>query len=138
MKIVRITQSVCPHCLKTLPARIYEKDDEVFMQKTCPEHGTFDVYLWPDAEHYKWHATFDFPSTARTPQRAKEMGCPHDCGLCTWHEKACNIPIFSITNACNLKCPICFTYNRNDLEYFMPTAEFKKIINSMYKITACL
>ena len=38
---------------------------------------------------------------------------PHDCGPCTWHASPCQLPVLSITNACNLRCPICFTYNRD-------------------------
>ena len=49
--------------------------------------------------------------SGRKPPR---LGCPHDCGPCTWHASPCQLPVLSITNACNLRCPICFTYNRDD------------------------
>ena len=42
------------------------------------------------------------------------LGCPYDCGPCAFHEGSCNLPVFSVTNACDLRCPICFTYNRED------------------------
>ena len=39
---IRNTASVCPVCMKKLPA-VLERDGEkgIFLIKTCPEHGTF-------------------------------------------------------------------------------------------------
>ena len=106
--IIRRTKSVCPHCLMTLPAAVYEKSGEVFLKKICPDHGEFDVYLWPDAEHYRWHANFEFPSTSRVAQRESEKGCPHDCGLCARHQRKITLPEIEVTWRCNLSCPVCF------------------------------
>ena len=38
------------------------------------------------------------------------------------------MPVFSITNDCNLNCPICFTYNRPDKKYYKTVEETKRII----------
>ena len=65
---IDVTRSLCPLCLKVLPALIHEQDNQVYMSKTCPEHGEFNVYLWPDAEHYRWFRGFTFPTTPRQPQ----------------------------------------------------------------------
>ncbi|MHC4693516.1 MAG: radical SAM protein, partial [Planctomycetota bacterium] len=56
-------------------------------------------------------------------------GCPHDCGPCLWHASPCQLPVVSITNACNLRCPICFTYNRRDVVYHMSIGEMKKTVD---------
>ena len=37
--------------------------------------------------------------------------------------------MLSITNACNLRCPICFTYNRADPVYHMPLEEMRDIVD---------
>jgi hypothetical protein len=39
----KIVESLCPECDKTrcIPARMFEEDGKVFMEKTCPEHGFF-------------------------------------------------------------------------------------------------
>ena len=37
--------------------------------------------------------------------------------------------MISITNACNLRCPICFTYNRTDPVYHMPPEELRGILD---------
>jgi uncharacterized radical SAM superfamily Fe-S cluster-containing enzyme len=125
-----LTQGMCRQCRKIIDAQIIFRDEKVYQRSICPEHGTAEALIAANAEWYlKVINTRQLTDKPGKFSREINQGCPHDCGLCTWHEKACNIPIFSITNACDLKCPICFTYNRDDLEYFMAAAEFKKIID---------
>ena len=38
------------------------------MYKACPQHGEFNVYLWPDMDYYRWFNRFTFPVTPRVPQ----------------------------------------------------------------------
>ncbi|MDD2736753.1 MAG: radical SAM protein [Desulfuromonadaceae bacterium] len=110
--IIRKTESVCPTCLVQLPAVIYETGDaEVRMHKECPEHGVFDVYIWPDAQRYKWYSGMAVPAVARTPQTASTKGCPHDCGLCPGHERSITLPEVEVTWRCNLACPVCFMFD---------------------------
>jgi uncharacterized radical SAM superfamily Fe-S cluster-containing enzyme len=52
--------------------------------------------------------------------------CPTSCGPCSFHGQACHLPVFSITNACDLRCPICFTYNRPDRTWFMSPEELDR------------
>lgn len=111
MKIIRTTQSVCPQCLKTLPAEVYESDGEVYMRKRCPAHGDFDVYLWPDADIYRWYLNFEFPSQSRLPQTGLQNGCPLDCGLCPNHQRRITLPEIEVTWRCNLSCPVCFMFD---------------------------
>jgi uncharacterized radical SAM superfamily Fe-S cluster-containing enzyme len=109
--IIRKTQSVCPHCLGSVPAVIYKKGRQVYMQKACPEHGEFDVYLWPDAEHYQWFSKFAFPAASRKPQTRSLKGCPYDCGLCPDHKRRITLPEIEVTWRCNLACPVCFVFD---------------------------
>src|SRR5674476_16922 len=105
--IIKNTESVCPTCLLTIPATIYEKADaEVYMHKECPEHGVFDVYIWPDAERYKWYSGMAFPAVSRVPQTFLAKGCPHDCGLCPGHERSITLPEVEVTWRCNISCPV--------------------------------
>ncbi len=113
MKTIRTTESVCPHCLISLPATVYEKDAEVWMAKSCPEHGRFDVYLWPDVEHYEWFCGVAFPGLPRLPQTEAVQGCPHDCGLCPGHSRGITLPEIEVTWRCNLACPVCFASDRH-------------------------
>ena len=44
---IRRTRSVCPRCLKNLPASLRKQaDGRVLLEKTCPEHGSFRVTVW--------------------------------------------------------------------------------------------
>ncbi len=108
MKTIRTTESVCPHCLSKIPATVYEKGREVWLAKSCPEHGPFDVYLWPDVEQYVWFCGLSFPSHPRVPQTGTVKGCPRDCGLCPGHARGITLPEIEVTWRCNLACPVCF------------------------------
>lgn len=102
------TESVCPHCLETVPATIYEQDGKVYMDKVCPEHGLSKVLLWSDAEQYRWFDDFSFPLKPRRPQTKSSNSCPHDCGLCERHERGIVLAEIEVTSRCNQKCPVCF------------------------------
>ncbi len=106
--IIGETRSLCPHCLKILPATIGESGGQVYMHKVCPEHGEFEVYLWPDAGHYRWFTGFAFPATPRVPQAESVNGCPRDCGLCANHRRHITLAEIEVTWRCNLACPVCF------------------------------
>ena len=53
-KYYRKTFSVCPECLNRIPAEIIEENDEIWMKKTCPEHGDFQDKISSSAKYYKW------------------------------------------------------------------------------------
>lgn len=103
------TQSVCPVCLRVVDAKIAERDDGIFLQKTCPEHGSFRALVWEGgAEEYEaWgrNAAKEGPPVDPVPVRD---GCPHDCGLCAGHESGGCCVLLELTDRCNLRCPVCF------------------------------
>ena len=46
-EIIRNTRSVCPVCLRNLPAALRrEEDGAVWLDKSCPAHGAFSVPVW--------------------------------------------------------------------------------------------
>lgn len=73
------TKSVCPVCLKRLDAQYVAEENRVFLEKICPEHGTFSVPVWDNPiSFFKWKA--------RVAQEPEFIGdCPKDCGLCENH-----------------------------------------------------
>lgn len=103
------TKSVCPVCLKCLPARRVADGDTVFLEKSCPEHGKFVVPLWRGLASYRrWGQgprNFASPTVSTTPV---VRGCPHDCGLCPDHRQQSCCVLLEVTSRCNLECPICF------------------------------
>ena len=52
MQLIKTTLSVCPTCLLQVPARVYERDGRVYMDKTCPTHGRDEALLASDAALY--------------------------------------------------------------------------------------
>ena len=53
-KYYRKTYSVCPECLQKIPAELIEKAGEIWMEKTCPDHGFFKDKISSSAKYYKW------------------------------------------------------------------------------------
>lgn len=103
--------SICPECMKRIPAVIKEVpgEDLVIMQKTCDEHGPFEDIIATDKELYirsQVHTKDGSPDAH--PQREIKKGCPHDCGICPNHKSAPSCIMVDLTNKCNLNCPICF------------------------------
>ena len=73
------TQSLCPVCLKRLPARRIAAGHEVLLVKCCPEHGEFRTPIWRgDPLFDQW----DRPKIPVQPPllfKDAEKGCPFDC-----------------------------------------------------------
>jgi uncharacterized radical SAM superfamily Fe-S cluster-containing enzyme len=103
------TQSVCPVCLKTIPARKVCREDGVYLEKTCPEHGDFSALIWEgDAVSYADWNRFPGTKAGHAVQTEKKDGCPRDCGLCEEHRQQICCVLLEVTSRCNLKCPVCF------------------------------
>lgn len=102
------TESVCPECLRRIPAERRREGDRVYLHKTCPDHGSFRVLIWdglPDI------GTWTNDRAASSPERcaaATDRGCPFDCGLCPEHRQQTCCVLLELTARCNLGCPICF------------------------------
>ncbi|MGQ0670016.1 MAG: radical SAM protein [Actinomycetota bacterium] len=103
------TTSLCPTCLRTLPAAHLERDGRVYLARTCPDHGRTEALVCSDAEWYAWSRKFirpgRKPAFAATPSL---QGCPYDCGFCPEHRQHGCVTVLEITEACNLECPACF------------------------------
>jgi 7,8-dihydro-6-hydroxymethylpterin dimethyltransferase len=124
MKVIKNTKSICPECLQALDAEIYEDCGKVFIQKTCPQHGSYQELYWSDYDQYMRAEKFRFDGEGvENPRTKKEKGCPLDCGICPEHKSHTALAIIDITNRCNLKCPVCFA-NANFAGYvYEPTME---------------
>lgn len=114
--ILGYTESVCPVCLKKLEARKVRTGNQVFLEKSCPEHGDFRALIWNGAPAYE---TFDrercFVSPVAPAVKA-DKGCPDDCGLCAQHRQRTCCVLLEVTNRCNLECPVCFASSRAETD----------------------
>jgi uncharacterized radical SAM superfamily Fe-S cluster-containing enzyme len=123
------TQAYCTHCGTNELARIMARESGVYMERVCPEKGSSAIKIASDPAWYQKRALSSRAMSTNSQAHPVKKGCPHDCGLCTWHSGKLHLPVFSITNDCNLDCPICFTYNRPDQKYYKSVDDVKKIIN---------
>jgi len=109
MNVIKETKSLCPECLQVLDATIFEEDNKVYIEKTCPQHGKFREIYWSDYEQYQRAETLRCDGNGiANPRTETKLGCPLDCGICPEHKSHTGLAIIDITNRCNLKCPVCF------------------------------
>lgn len=103
------TESLCPVCLKKIPAQRVAYGDDVYLEKRCEEHGAFRVIIWrgSDPAYLSW-ATQKIPSQPPVCDTAVDKGCPFDCGLCPEHRQHTCCVLLEVTGRCNLACPVCF------------------------------
>lgn len=101
--IIRRTHSVCPLCLKRLPADVTLKDDQYFLEKKCPEHGNFATVIWRgQPELLDWMGNPQEMGTDENPN------CPQGCGICADHRQGTCCVLLEVTGRCNLNCRHCF------------------------------
>ncbi len=126
----RTVRGMCRHCRDVVPARVFFQDGQVWQQSLCSNCDNNPVLIAADQDWYLQQILQPLPDQSPlTDAHAPRHGCPHDCGPCTWHASPCQLPVVSVTNACNLDCPICFTYNRKDKIYHMPVDEMQKTVD---------
>ncbi|MFN9434514.1 MAG: radical SAM protein [Planctomycetota bacterium] len=111
------TQSLCPECLKLVPAKIIDRQGRVYFRKRCPEHGLREDFICSDV---RWYDRYDYALPAKVPSTTRspiDKGCPFDCGLCEEHEQHTCIGVLEITDNCNLECPLCYAHSRPGLKH---------------------
>ncbi len=103
------TESVCPVCLRVLPAKYCWESDGIYLNKSCPDHGSFSTLIWEgDLRSYFAWKTDNSAVEAPVDGKRAARGCPYDCGLCEEHvTKGCCV-LLELTKRCNLHCPVCF------------------------------
>jgi uncharacterized radical SAM superfamily Fe-S cluster-containing enzyme len=107
-KLLKHADSVCPECLKRIPAQNVRRGNDVYLIKECPDHGRFSTVVWRGEPAYE--SWVHPPKAALTPVGATGMnrGCPFDCGVCSDHQQPpCGV-LLEVTSRCNLICPVCF------------------------------
>lgn len=103
-KLLRRTRSVCPVCLKNLPAELVQREDgRIYMEKCCPKHGAVSVVVWRSMVDFgAWRA-------GAVPLGETEgLQCPTDCRSCGGHPQNSCCVLLEVTRRCNLHCRFCF------------------------------
>ena len=102
------TQSLCPTCLKLLPAKIIVRNQRVYFRKSCGACGEREDFVCSDVAYFD---KLEHSVPAKLPRQVgvePKKGCPYDCGLCTEHEQHTCVGLVEVTSSCNLTCPMCF------------------------------
>jgi len=100
MTLIEKTNAICPHCMKSHPAEIVREGDCVVAITYCPE-GEVRHEISSDADLF-------------LAMRAKSTAClltpvPRDAPKNL-------LNYISITNACDMRCVVCFAGAKTDLE----------------------
>jgi uncharacterized radical SAM superfamily Fe-S cluster-containing enzyme len=104
-EIIRETKSLCPVCLKQIPARHVREEDNVFLEKTCADHGSFKTILWREESWLPMESWRK--GIPQLPEDSKAQ-CPDACGICEDHLQETCCVLMEVTNRCNLRCSFCF------------------------------
>ncbi len=124
MKIIRETRSLCPECLDVIQAHLVEEDGKIFVNKTCPQHGSFKDLYYGDSQLYdKFMKYFHTGSGVSNPNTEYTGDCPQSCGLCSNHKSSTVLANLDVTNTCNFRCPICFANADASGYVFHPSLE---------------
>lgn len=106
--ILGTTESLCPICLKRISAVRIGRRDDVYLQKTCPEHGAFRTIIWRGQPSYQSWGREKMASRMPEGKADTGPGCPFECGLCPSHRQRTCCVLLEVTRRCNLHCPVCF------------------------------
>ncbi len=129
--VIDSTRAYCPACGSTEHALVAAHGDGVYLERICPRAGTVRTRIARDPSWYLERTAPPQPMESMPNAAKPARGCPFDCGPCESHTARLHLPVVSVTNLCNLDCPICFTYNRPDLAYRKSVDEMRTILGHL-------
>ncbi len=106
------TKSLCPECLKIIPAVVFYRDGKVWIAKECEKHGKFEDLYWGDYEMYMRAKRFakDGRGVSNPNVKKENPICPKDCGLCNMHKSHTALANIALTTRCDRNCWYCFFF----------------------------
>jgi len=117
MTTVSDTFSICPVCLKRTKAAYIRKDNAIYLEKVCGEHGVYSCLISRNADDFiKWKAD-TICIKPKESLRQEANGCPHDCGPCVNHLQTACCVLIDVTSRCNQNCPLCFASAATEDKY---------------------
>ena len=130
-----VAVSICSTCLRKIEGKIIFQDGNVYMVKRCPRHGTQRVLMADDVDYYRrCREVFikppEMPNVFNTPVR---WGCPYDCGLCTDHQQHSCLSLVELTDACNLRCPICYAGSGPERQLFRTVPQIESMLDAVVR-----
>ena len=102
-------KALCPVCGRLVSSEEIVDSGQIYLVRTCPEHGPFRTLISTDSKYWSDSEKYDRPGSRPIVWSSTvEKGCPEDCGICPAHKQHTCVGILEITGRCNLKCNICF------------------------------
>ena len=77
------TSSLCPVCLERVEASIIAEEAEVFLEKSCKDHGSWKTAIWRGLPRYEDWVRPKAPLYPETVYGEVRRGCPFDCNFCS-------------------------------------------------------
>lgn len=130
----KTVETLCPDCGRNIIGRVFDWQGDVYMEKTCPDHGYVKDRVTTNTELFLKCQQWSFREGAGlTNPNVKDAGsCPSDCGLCNQHQSHTLLGQIDLTNRCNLSCPICFA-NAN-VQGYIYEPEFDEIVRQLERL----
>ena len=136
-RILRYVDAFCPAChaadperpladVRRLAGRLTEQDGRVWLERGCPEHGLQRSLYDEDAEILRWLERWSAPTKAHRPDvdgNFDPVPSAYLRGLGEMQTQHTCILLADVVEACNLRCPTCFTDSSPDLAGVVPLAD---------------
>jgi 7,8-dihydro-6-hydroxymethylpterin dimethyltransferase len=128
-----VVVSICSRCYRKVEGKIVFEAGSVWMLKSCPQHGGERVLMADDIDYYRrCREVFlkppEMPKRFNTPVR---WGCPYDCGLCSDHQQHSCLTLVELTDACNLRCPICYAASGPERRTFRSLDQIEAMLDAV-------
>lgn len=125
--------TLCEHCLRRIEGKQVLRDNQVWMYKWCPEHGSSKVLIAVDAAFWRLGRETYLKPPEMPLQFNTDMhwGCPYDCGLCPDHMQHSCLTILEISDHCNLACPVCYAESGPHRAEHQPLAVIETMLDAI-------
>lgn len=122
LEVLQRTTSLCPECLKMLPADLVSYQGDVWMRKFCPDHGEIFSLYWRDAKFFN-----EAQKRIHTHTVCQQPICARG-EVCHEHWDRTTTIMVNVTERCNYDCPICFSESNNPIREDMSLNMLKELL----------
>ena len=130
----RYVSAYCPRCHDTTPVRdvrrlaavLVERDDRVWLERGCPDHGLVRTLYDEDPRILDWLEQWTAPTKQHgvdSPGSYEPVPGGYLDGLGELQTQHTCILLQDVVETCNLRCPTCFTDSSPDLGGIVPVDE---------------
>ena len=134
-RIHRYVTAFCPLChesnpplaqVRRLSGQLLERDDRVWLQRACPDHGVVTTLYDEDPQILRYLEKWQAPTKRHTPDdptNFRQVPQAYAYGLPPLQTQHTCILLQDVIEHCNLRCPTCFTSSGPTLKGVAPLAD---------------